>query len=111
MSKKVSFPVMSLAFTGILYILGLLVITLRPFVIGAMMTTGSPLSTIALATGFFTFLAAFLLLWALTSFSLHPDIDESNIKLVFVVFTLFILIAFFLATFKLELSLTPSLPL
>jgi hypothetical protein len=101
MSKKVSFPVMSLAFTGILYILGLLVITLRPFVATALF--GDP--SLAMINGLLEFAAAFLLLWALTSLALHPDIEDSNIKMVFAFFTVFILITVFTSVFGLTITL------
>jgi hypothetical protein len=101
MSKKVSFPVMSLAFTGILYILGLLVITLRPFVATALF--GSP--SLAMINGLLEFAAAFLLLWALTSLALHPDIEDSNIKLVFAFFAVFILISVFTSALGLTITL------
>ncbi len=97
MSKKVSFPVMPLAFTGVLYLLGLLVITLRPL---AVIALGSPM-----INGVLEFAAAFLLIWALTSLTLHPDIEDSNIKLVFAFFTVFILISVFTATFGLTITL------
>jgi hypothetical protein len=101
MSKKVSFPVMSLAFTGILYILGLLVITLRPFAATALF--GDP--SLAMINGLLEFAAAFLLLWALTSLALHPDIEDSNIKMVFAFFTVFILITVFTSVFGLTITL------
>lgn len=101
MSKKVSFPVMSLAFTGILYILGLLVITLRPFLATVLFGTSSA----AMINGIIEFAAAFLLLWALTSLALHPDIEDSNIKLVFIAFTVFILLFVFAPAFALTLNL------
>jgi hypothetical protein len=101
MSKKVSFPVMSLAFTGILYILGLLVITLRPFMATVLFgQTSAPM-----INGVLEFAAAFLLLWALTSLALHPDIEDSNIKLVFAAFTVFILIFVFAPSFALTIGL------
>jgi len=102
MSKKVSFPVMSLAFTGILYVLGLLVITLRPFLVIAL--TATP-ATALLVSGLLEFAATFILIWALTSLALHPDIEDSNIKLVFAAFTVFILIAVFTAAFGLNIKL------
>jgi hypothetical protein len=112
MSKKVSFPVMSLAFTGILYILGLLVITLRPFAYTALsnLPFAYPLvalanPTVAMVYGLLEFAAAFLLLWALTSLALHPDIEDSNIKLVFAFFTVFILISVFTSTLGLTITL------
>jgi hypothetical protein len=93
---------MSLAFTGILYVLGLLVITLRPFLAIALSTTPS---TAVLVNGLLEFVAAFILIWALTSLALHPDIEDSNIKLVFAAFTVFILISVFTSVFGLTIGL------
>jgi hypothetical protein len=107
MSKKVSFPVMSLAFTGILFIVGLLVITLRPFALTALST--GPTSTYEMINGLLLFIATFLLLWALTSLSLHPDIEDSNIKLIFAAFTVFIIIAVFSTTFSFAFTLWPGM--
>jgi len=113
MSKKVSFPVMSLAFTGILYILGLLVITLRPFVYTALtqslynyaLLSTTTNTTALMVNGILDFLAAFLILWALTSLALHPDIEDSNIKLVFAFFTVFIILFVFAPMFSLNIAL------
>lgn len=105
MSKKVSFPVMSLAFTGILFIAGLLVITLRPLV--AVLLLGS--TSAAMANGLLEFAATFLLLWALTSLALHPDIEDSNIKLVFAAFTVFIILAVFTSAFGLTVTFWPAM--
>lgn len=105
MSKKVSFPVMSLAFTGILYVLGLLVITVRPFMAIALSATPS---TATLVNGLLEFAAAFILIWALTSLALHPDIEDSNIKLVFAAFTVFIIISVFTSIFGLTINLWHS---
>jgi hypothetical protein len=102
MSKKVSFPVMSLAFTGILYVLGLLVVTLRPFMAVVLSTTPA---TATMVNGLLEFVAAFLLLWALTSLALHPDIEDSNIKLVFAAFTVFIVIFVFAPSFAMTIGL------
>jgi len=116
MSKKVSFPVMSLAFTGILFIAGLLVITLRPFAYVAI--TGASVAfppavitntTAAMVNGLLEFVGAFLVIWALTSLSLHPDIEDSNIKLVFAAFTVFIIIAVFTSVLSLNISLWPTM--
>jgi len=107
MSKKVSFPVMSLAFTGILFILGLLVITVRPFLAVALST--GPLSTANMVNGLLEFIAAFLVLWALTSLSLHPDIEDSNIKLVFTFLTLFLIIAIFTTIFSITIQFWPPM--
>jgi hypothetical protein len=118
MSKKVSFPVMSLAFTGILYIVGLLVITLRPFIYtaltGAVYTLAGVATTTnttaAMLNGILDFAAAFLLLWALTSLALHPDIEDSNIKLVFAAFTVFIVLFVFAPSFAFSIGLWGSTP-
>jgi len=98
MSKKVSFPVMSLMITGVLFILGLLMLTLRDFLYAYLLLAG-PLSTAVLVNGLFGFLGAFLLFWALTSICLHPDIDDSNVKAVFITFTVFFIIAVFTTFF------------
>jgi len=105
MSKKVSFPVMSLAFTGILFIVGLLVITMKPFV--AQVLLGS--TSAAMVNGLLEFVAVFIMLWALTSLSLHPDIEDSNIKLVFAAFTVFIIIAVFTSVFSFSVTFWPGL--
>ena len=113
MSKKVSFPVMSLAFTGILFIAGLLVITLRPFVFTALTSTPYTLAavkatantTAAMLNGILDFAAAWLLLWALTSLALHPDIEDSNIKLVFAAFAVFIILFVFAPSFAFTIGL------
>jgi len=105
MSKKVSFPVMSLAFTGILFIVGLLVITMKPFVYQVLLGSTSW----AMVNGLLEFVAVFLLLWALTSLSLHPDIEDSNIKLVFAAFTVFIIVSVFTSVFAFSLTLWPPM--
>jgi hypothetical protein len=104
---------MSLAFTGILFIAGLLVITLRPFVFTALTSTvytyaavtTTTNTTAALVNGILDFAAVFLLLWALTSLALHPDIEDSNIKLVFAAFTVFIVLFVFAPSFSFTLKL------
>jgi len=105
MSKKVSFPVMSLAFTGILFIVGLLVITMKPFVQQAVLGSASW----PMINGLLEFVAVFLMLWALTSLSLHPDIEDSNIKLVFAAFTVFIIVSVFTSVFAFSLTLWPPM--
>ncbi|WXG47358.1 MAG: hypothetical protein WED05_11975 [Candidatus Atabeyarchaeum deiterrae] len=102
MSKKVSFPVMSLTLTGVLFILGLLVLAMKTFLF---VNLGLPASTSALINGLFGFLGAFFMLWALTSICLHPDIDDSNVKAIFVTFTVFIIILIFTSVGFLTLAL------
>jgi len=104
MSKKVSFPVMSLTLTGVLFILGLLVLTLKPFLYGYLFVAGAA-STATLIKGLFGFLGAFLMFWALTSICLHPDIDDSNVKAVFITFTAIFIIAVFTNLFGITMSI------
>jgi len=93
MSKKVSLPVMSLTITGVLYIVGLLLVTLKAYAVPALITT--PHATLVLVNEFLGFLSAFLILWALTSIVMHPDIDDSNLKWVFIFFGMLIAISVF----------------
>jgi len=119
MSKKVSFPVMSLTLTGALYIIGLLVLSMKTFLITVNVYNPlnlllnpyeallSPLKPIEIANlsltyslwsllnGVLGFLGAFLMIWALTSLCLHPDIDDSNVKAVFITFTAFFILLIF----------------
>jgi len=104
MSKKVSFPVMSLTLTGVLFILGLLVLTLKPFLFGYLYVSGA-VSTAFLIKGLFGFLGAFIMFWALTSICLHPDIDDSNVKAVFITFTALFIIAVFTNAFGITMAL------
>lgn len=101
MSKKVSLPVMSLAITGILYILGLLLVTLKFFFVPVALF-GSP--SLTLVDSFLGFLAAFLVIWAITSLVLHPDIDDDNTKMLFIAFGIIIIISVFTSTFGLAIS-------
>jgi len=105
MSKKVSLPVMSLAITGVLYILGLLLVTLKRFFTPVVLATQS-LATQTLINDFLGFLSAFLIIWALTSFVLHPDIEDENLKWVFIFFALIIAISVFTSVFSLVATLT-----
>jgi len=93
MSKKVSLPVMSLAITGVLYILGLLLVTLKAYAVPVLLSS-SP-ATLTLVNAFLGFISAFLILWALTSMVLHPDIEEENLKWVFIFFGILIAISVF----------------
>jgi len=92
MSKKVSLPVMSLTITGVLYIVGLLLVTLKAYAVPTLLASSTSL---ALVNDFLGFLAAFLILWALTSLVMHPDIEEDNLKWVFIFFGIIIAIAVF----------------
>jgi len=92
MSKKVSLPVMSLTITGVLYIVGLLLVTLKAYAVPQLITTTT---TLALVNDFLGFISAFLILWALTSIVMHPDIEEENLKWVFIFFGIIIAIAVF----------------
>ena len=103
MSKKVSLPVMSLAITGVLYILGVLLITMRRFFVPIVLNT-APAATQNLVSSFLVFLAAFLIIWAITSLVLHPDIDDENIKMLFIAFGIIIIITVFVAAFGLTIS-------
>jgi len=94
MSKKVSLPVMSLAITGILYILGLILVTLKTYAVPVLLNT-APVATQLLVSEFLGFISAFLILWALTSIVLHPDIEDDNLKWVFIFFGIVIAIAVF----------------
>lgn len=100
MSKKVSLPVMSLAITGILYILGVFLITMRQFVVPVFLSG----PTLTLAEGFLGFLAAFLVIWAITSLVLHPDIDDDNIKMLFIAFGILIIISVFTSALALTIT-------
>jgi hypothetical protein len=94
MSKKVVFPVMSQMITGVLYVVGILLLTLRYFV-GAL---SIDLATLIMLDGLVGFLAMFLIVWALTSFCLHPGIEEKT-KLLFIALTLIIIASVFTQTF------------
>jgi len=94
MSKKVSLPVMSLAITGILYILGLILVTLKAYVVPVLLLSAPP-ATLLLVREFLGFLSGFLMLWALTSLVLHPDIEEDNLKWVFIFFGIILAIGIF----------------
>jgi len=82
MSKKAAFPVMSTTITGVLFIVAVLLVTLRTFLATSGVITD--LSTISLIDGLFGFLAAFLIFWALLGLSLHPSLEQ-NIKTLFVI--------------------------
>jgi len=94
MSKKVSLPVMSLTITGVLYILGLLLVTLKTYAVPVFLAT-QPAATQLLVNNFLGFISAFLVLWALTSMVMHPDVEEENLKSVFIFFAIVIAISVF----------------
>jgi len=98
MSKKVDFPVMSPAITGILFTIGVLLVLLRTLVAALITDAG----TIALLNGMLGFLAVFIVAWALTSLSLHPAV-EPRTKILFAAVTLLILVAVFTDTFKITI--------
>jgi len=99
MSKKTEFPVMSPMITGVLYVLGVLLITLRPFI--AVFLTDA--ATITLMDGLFGFLAVFIILWALISLSMHPTVD-ANIKTLFFAATLLILVTVLADVFSISVK-------
>ena len=103
MSKKVSLPVMPLAYTGVLYILGVLMITLRRYFVPAALS-GSPAATVNLVESFLVFVSAFLIIWALTSLVLNPDIDDTNVKNLLIFFGIIIIISVFVTSFDLILT-------
>jgi len=107
MSKKVSLPVMSLAITGVLYILGLILVTLKAYAVPQLLSTATP-ATMSLVNEFLGFISAFLVLWALTSIVLHPDIEEDNLKWVFIFFGMLIAITVF-TTFAAGLKFSMTL--
>lgn len=94
MSKKVAFPVMSQMITGVLYVVGIALLALRIFVVQLSLDA----ATLLVLNGLVGFLATFLIVWALTSFVLHPTI-ESRTKTLFIALTLIILASVFTATF------------
>jgi hypothetical protein len=94
MSKKVSLPVMSLTITGVLYIVGLLLISLKAWFLPALVSDFTT-TTYLLVNNFLGFLAGFLVIWALTSLVMHPDIEEDNVKWVFIFFGILIAISVF----------------
>jgi len=102
MSKKVSLPVMSLTLTGVLYILGLLLVTLKRFFAPVVLSG----STATLVNGFLGFLSAFLIIWALTSLVMHPDIEDENLKWVFIFFSIIIAISVFTVLFGFTVTIT-----
>jgi hypothetical protein len=105
MSKKVSLPVMSLSITGVLYILGLILVTMKRFFTPVVLATQS-LATQNLVNDFLGFLSAFLIIWALTSIVLHPDIEDDNLKWVFIFFSIIIAISVFTALFGFVATIT-----
>jgi len=95
MSKKAGFPVMSPMITGVLFIVGVLLITLRTF--AAVIITDA--ATVLELNGLLGFLAVFIMLWALVSLSLHPAI-EANMKILFFAAALFIVMSVMATTFN-----------
>jgi len=100
MSKKTGFPVMSPMITGVLFVIGVFLITLRPFV--ASLITADP-ATLLISNGLFGFLAVFIMLWALVSLTLHPAVD-ANIKTLFFAAALLVLITVMANTFGISVS-------
>jgi len=94
MSKKVVFPVMSQMITGVLYVIALVLLTMRVFIAA----TSIDHATLLVLNGLVGFLGTFLLVWALVSMCLHPTI-ESRTKLLFIALTLIILVHVFTDVF------------
>jgi len=90
MSKKVVFPVMNQMITGVLYVVGIALITLRSFLQVAV----TEAATLAVLNGLLGFLAVFIIAWALTSICLHPTI-ESRTKTLFIALTLILFASVF----------------
>jgi len=101
MSKKTGFPVMSPMITGVLYIVGILLILLRTLAT-VLITTDA--ATLSILEGLLGFLAVFIILWALVSISLHPAI-EANIKILFFVAALFIVMSVMATSFTTTVNL------
>jgi len=96
MSKKVAFPVMSTTITGVLYIVAVLLVTLRIFLSPTIITD---VSAYSMLHGLLGFLAAFILFWALISLSLHPSI-EANFKTLFVAATILLIVSVLATNFN-----------
>jgi len=94
MSKKLAFPVMSQMISGVLYIIAVLLLTLRFFVI----TLTISAADLAVLTGLIGFLGLFLIVWALISMCLQPTIEEKT-KILFIALTLIIVASVFAPTF------------
>jgi hypothetical protein len=93
MSKKIGFPVLSATITGVLFVLALLLGTLSIFI------SGIPTSSLDLATktdinGFLFFIGALLAAIALISYTLHPDLDDSQRYAVAIFLVLLLLVLF-----------------
>jgi len=86
MSKEVAFPVMSTTITGYLFVLGILLASL------AILCTALALGTVVVYLLYF--IGLFLLGWALLSFGLHPDIDESRRAIAFFFAVLLVTVLF-----------------
>jgi len=100
MSKKTEFPVMSPAISGILYVVSILLITLRTFA----RVIITDMSAIILFNGLLGFLAVFLIVWAFMSMVLHPAVD-SNLKTLLFFATLVILVYTMANTFGVSLTI------
>nr|MDO8135621.1 hypothetical protein [Candidatus Njordarchaeum guaymaensis] len=99
MSKKTEFPVMSPMITGVLYVLGVLLIMLRAF---APVFIADP-AAVLIFNGLLGFLAVFLILWALLSLSMHPVVD-ANIKTLFFAAALLILVTVLADVFSISVK-------
>jgi len=97
MSKKVAFPVMSTTITGILFIVAVLLVTLRSFLNTPGLITD--ISTGSLLSGLLGFLAAFILFWALLGLSLHPSLEQ-NVKTLFVIALVILLVSILAMNFN-----------
>jgi hypothetical protein len=95
---------MSLAITGVLYILGLILLTLKRWFTPIVLATDP--ASLTLVNSFLGFLAAFLIVWALTSLVLHPDIEDDRLKWVFIFFSILIVISVFTAAFQFLATVT-----
>jgi len=95
MSKKVAFPVMSQMISGVLYVVAVLLLTLRFFILSL---SGIGVSTLLVLNGLVGFLGTFLIVWALISMVLQPTIEEKT-KILFVALTLIIVVSVFAPTF------------
>jgi len=101
MSKKTGFPVMSTMITGMLFLVGVLLITLRTLLA---VLLASDTTTVLLLNGLLGFLALFIMLWALVSLSLHPAI-EANTKTLFFILALLLVMSVMATAFNVTVKL------
>jgi len=87
---------MSPMITGVLFIVGVLLITLSEFA-EVIITTDT--ATLAILDGLLGFLAIFIMLWALISLSLHPAIDDT-VKTLFFVLTVLLVMSVIATNFN-----------